>query len=154
MEQKVLIIKNTKDKNIKIGYINKETIKDIYLHLYYADTLRILQNIEKTFIDSETSFRLEIADYNDLALENFNRKLKDEDKIARYKTLEEFLINYAGNLALKGIDDQNIKTSLISISLADTLEEKSTVIKRLYKLLDDFKMKQYTESLNKKQGRK
>ena len=154
MEQKVLIIKE-KDKKIeKIGYINGETIKDIYLNLYYADTLRILQDIEKIFCDNSVSFQLQMIDYNDLALENFNRKLRGEEKISRYKTLEEFLINYAGNLALKGITCDSIKTSLISISTGDTLKEKEKVIQHLYKKLDEYKMVQYENTISNTKYRK
>ena len=133
MEEKVLIVKTEKDKAVKIGYIHTETIKDIYNNLYYADTLRILQNIERTFLNDHVSFSLEIVNYNDLMLELFNRKIQDQEKIIRYKTFSDFLINYSGNLALKGIKDERIKSSLISISIADNINEKETVIKSLYK---------------------
>ena len=78
-----------------------------------------------------------IEEYDDLALENFNRKLNDLDKIHRYDNLDCFLRTYASNLVFK-VNDQKIKTSLISLSQGDNLKEKEAIIRQLYKLVDDY----------------
>lgn len=149
MDQRVVIVKTIDGKKEKVGYLNKENIKEIYMDLYYCDTFKILVKLENLFINHKISYDLQIEEYEDIALENFNRKLNDLDKIHRYNNLDCFLRTYASNLALK-VSDERIKSSLISLSQGDNLKEKEVIIKQLYKLTDDYWTKQLFNQ-NKKQ---
>lgn len=137
MDKKVVIVKTIDEKKEKVGYIKKENIKDIYMDLYYCDTFKTLVKIENMFANNNASYNLEAEEYEDIALENFNRKLNNLDKIKGYDNLDVFLRTYASNLVTE-VSDERIRTSLISLSQGDNLKEKEVIIRKLYKLTDDY----------------
>lgn len=148
MEKTIVVIKQIKDETKK-AYITKETMKEIYTNQYYCDTLRTLSSIEETIADSKIDVELRIENIEDIQLENFNLKLKGKDKIKSYSTLEQYIIEYASELAIKA-SNSDIRTLLTSISLADALKEKAVIIKRLQEKVYDFKKEILWERMNKR----
>lgn len=148
MEKTIVIIKQIKDE-IKKSCITKETMKDIYINPYYCETLRTLNSLEEAINDDKIDIELRIENIEDIQLENFNLKLKGKEKIKNYPTLEKYIIEYAGELAIK-VPDSNIRTLLTSISIGDTLKEKSVIIKKLQEKTFDFRKDIAWKKLNKK----
>ena len=139
MERKVVVNKVIDGKSSKVAYITGEKIKDIYENLYYCDTLKVLVSIENALSNDKISYNLELVDYDDLALENFNKKLNNEEKIKKYPKLEKFIFQFANDLYFK-VDHSGIKASLLSISNADSLKDKEKVIAHLDKLVTDWRL--------------
>lgn len=137
MERRVVINKVVNGESKKVAYITGETIKQIYENLYYCDTLKLLVRIENALTNDRVSYNLELVDYDDLALENFNKKLNNEEKIKKYPKLEKFIFQYAEDLYFK-VDDSKVKSSLFSISSADSLKEKEKVIAHLDRIATDW----------------
>ncbi len=140
MDKKIVIVKKSKEETIK-AYITKETMKEIYTNLYYCDTLKALERINKAVDPNFINIELEFADADDIYLESFNLKLKNREKIKSYTNLGKYIIEYAENLSYK-VKDSNIRTLLTSISTADNLEEKKVIIKKLDDLSFNFAMEQ------------
>ena len=137
MERKVVVNKVINGKSSKVAYITGEKIKDIYENLYYCDTLKLLVRIENALTNDRICYNLELVDYDDLALENFNKKLNNEEKIKKYPKLEKFIIQYANDLYFM-VEDSKVKASLLSISNADSLKEKVHVVAHLDRVATDW----------------
>lgn len=105
----VAIIKKFQNQKDLIGFLEVSDISKSFAVPKYFRAIKILQSIEKKFIDVDALIEFKEITFNTIILEDINLFLKDKSKIIKYDNLEDFIFSYVEYLTIDNHVPSNIR---------------------------------------------
>ena len=121
----VAIIKKFQNQKDLIGFLEVSDISKSFAVPKYFRAIKILQSIEKKFIDVDALIEFKEITFNTIILEDINLFLKDKSKIIKYDNLEDFIFSYVEYLTIDNHVPSNIRNMLKEIKESKRIEEEA-----------------------------